>query len=70
MDKKAFLEIAAQHYDTLQAVGKEVDFYTLESEFDKIWTEFGRVVLEKTIGEVPANHRKKTTAGPAMAGSQ
>ena len=67
MDKQAFLEIAAQHYDSLQAVGKEADFYTLEAEFDKIWTEFGRVVLEKTIGEVPANHRKKTIVGPATA---
>lgn len=67
MDKHTFLALAAQHYDQLQAVGKEPDFFTLEASFDKIWTEFGRVVLEKTVGEVPVNQRKKLYAHPLRA---
>ncbi len=59
------MAIAATQYDKRQAVGKAPDFFTLEENFDKLWTEFGRVVLEKTIGEVAANHRKKTLCAPA-----
>lgn len=70
MEKDKFLEIAAKHYDKLKAVGQTPDFYTLEAEFDKIWTEFGRVVLENSIGDVPSNRRKKTSSGRATGGSK
>jgi len=70
MDRDTFLAIAATHYDNLQAVGQAPNFFTLEELFDKVWTEFGRVVLEKTIGEVPANHRKKLDAQPATDASR
>lgn len=70
MDKQAFLKIASQHYDKLKAVGKEPDFFTLESEFDKIWTEFGRQVLEKTVSKVPANPQKKTSSRRASGVSK
>lgn len=33
--------------------------YELERDFDKIWTNLGKEVLEKTISEVPKNYRKK-----------
>jgi len=64
-NKAKFLEIAARHYDKLESLGQAPDFYSYEAEFDKIWTEFGRVVLEASIGEVPANQRKKTSSGRA-----
>ena len=34
--------------------------------FDELWIELGRTVLEKNIGEVSENHRKKTLFVPVM----
>ncbi len=70
MDKNAFLALAATHYDELAAVGQAPDFYPLEATFDRLVTEFGRQVLEQTLGPVPANAQKKTSCGPASAASK
>jgi len=50
MSEKEFLEIARQNYQKLQALKKE------QSE---MWVEFGRETLEKSIGEIGEDRRKK-----------
>ena len=62
MEKEEFLALAASRYDALRELNKgKVDFYNLEVEFAKLWRELGREVLEKSIGPVPVDKRKKKT---------
>ena len=62
MTKEEFVALAAQRYDALQALNKLDNFYDYEKEFVSIWRDLGRDVLEKNIGELPANKRKKKEA--------
>lgn len=64
MSKEEYIALAAARYEELQGLQKHEDFYRYEAEFDKIWTDLGRQVLEGTISQVPGNHRKKTSSGP------
>ena len=65
MNKETYLALAGAQYEALRAAGQEPDMYTLEATFDALWTQLGRSVLEQTLGEVPADHRKKTLYRPA-----
>jgi hypothetical protein len=60
MTKEEFLALAAAKYASIQALNEVPSFYDYEKGFDALWIELGREVLEKNIGEVPQNHRKKT----------
>ncbi|MBD0374778.1 MAG: hypothetical protein ICV51_04030 [Flavisolibacter sp.] len=43
----------------MQALEAAGNFYAYEKRFDEIWTELGRLVLQKSIGEVPVDRHKK-----------
>lgn len=60
MSKEEYLALAAARYEELQGLKKYKDFYSYEAEFDKIWTDLGRQVLENTVSQVPKDYRKKT----------
>ncbi len=62
MTKEAFLAVAAQRYDDLQSLNKLDNFYDYEKEFVSLWKELGREVLEKNLGELPRDKRKKKDA--------
>jgi hypothetical protein len=59
MTESTFIALAQKRYAKLQELNKLTSFYDYEKEFDKIWQELGREVLEANISEVPANRRKK-----------
>jgi hypothetical protein len=59
MTKEEYLLAAAARYDELQALNKLNNFYDYEVEFVKIWQGLGREVLEKNIGGLPVDKRKK-----------
>ena len=61
MTKAEYLESAAKRYDELQALNKIDNFYDYEKEFVGIWQELGREVLEKNLGELVKDKRKKKT---------
>jgi hypothetical protein len=63
MTKEEFLVLAAQRYDELRSLNKLDNFYDYEKEFVSIWKELGREVLEKNMGALPADKRKKKEAG-------
>lgn len=63
MTKADYLALAEARYDALTKLHQQPDFYSFEQQFDQIWTDLGRDVLEKTIGPVPNDHRKKTSFG-------
>jgi hypothetical protein len=62
MTKEEFLVLAAQRYDELQGLNKLDNFYDYEKEFVNLWKELGREVLERNIGALPQDKRKKKDA--------
>lgn len=70
MSKEEYLAKAAARYDALQKLNEQKDFYSYEAEFEKIWLDLGREVLESNISQVGKNHRKKTSSGPGSAQSK
>lgn len=59
MTKEEFLALAEKRYDALRDLNKLDNFYDYEKIFVDIWQEFGREALEKNLGPVPTNRRKK-----------
>lgn len=59
MTKAEYLEIAAKRYDELQALNKLDNFYDYEKEFVSILHDMGREVLEKNLGTLSKDKRKK-----------
>ena len=59
MTKEQLLTMVSERYDQLQALNKINDFYDYEKEFEDIWKELGRSVLENNISESSADRRKK-----------
>lgn len=66
MTKAEYLEIASRRYDDLQALNKLDNFYDYEKEFVSILNDLGREVLEKNLGTLSKDKRKKK---PHNAGS-
>ena len=59
LTKEEYLAIAEKHWSSLSTLSSETSFYELEKKFDVAIKELNKDVLEKTLGEVPANYRKK-----------
>ena len=60
MTKEEFMILASEKYENLQKLNEHLNFYDYEKAFDELWTELGRTVLERNIGKIPKDHRKKT----------
>ncbi len=61
--------MAGQRYDALQALNKLDNFYDYEREFVSILHDLGREVLQKNIGELPRDKRKKKEASDHLGRS-
>jgi hypothetical protein len=59
MTKAEYLELAAQRYDEFQKLNKIDNFYDYEVAFVKILDDLGRELLEKNLGELVKDKRKK-----------
>jgi hypothetical protein len=59
MTEATFIALAQKRYAELQALNKIDNFYDYEKEFELIWRELGREVLESNLSDVPADRRKK-----------
>lgn len=70
MTKAEYIALAESRFDALTQLQKQTDFYHYEKEFDQIWTDLGRAVLEQTIGPVPNDKRKKTLSGVGTENSK
>ncbi|NJK83666.1 MAG: hypothetical protein HC912_07465 [Saprospiraceae bacterium] len=57
--KAEFLKLAEARYDELAALSSSPDFFTYEKNFEEIWLDLGREVLEGNISKLPENHKKK-----------
>lgn len=70
MTKAEYMALAETRFDALNDLQKQTDFYLYEQEFDQVWTDLGRAVLEQTIGPVPKDKRKKTLSVAGMENSK
>jgi hypothetical protein len=68
MTEAKFIALAQKRYASLQALNKIDNFYDYEKEFESIWRDLGREVLESNLSDVPADRRKKKHL-PSLDGS-
>lgn len=59
MTEATFIALAQKRYAALQNLNKIDNFYDYEKEFESIWRELGRTVLEANLSELSADRRKK-----------
>ena len=59
MSKEEFLALAASQYDRIKALSSHDNFYDYEVGFEEIMGDLSRSVLEKSLGDVPLDRRKK-----------
>ena len=59
MTEANFITLAQKRYAALQALNKIDKFYDYEKEFEFIWRDLGREVLESNLSNIPADRRKK-----------
>ena len=59
MSKEEFLAIAAKRYEAIKSLSSHDNFYDYEKEFEAIIQEMNREMLEKSLGDLPQDRRKK-----------
>ncbi len=59
MTKAEYLELASQRYDKFKELNKIDNFYNYEVEFVNILNDLGREILEKNLGTLAKDKRKK-----------
>lgn len=64
MTKEEFLAIASARFEEIKKLHEHDNFYDYEKEFERIWLELGREVLQENLGETPEERRKKKESGP------
>jgi len=64
MTEDQFVALARQRYQEISALNELDSFFEYEKQFDQLWVELGREVLEKNLGDVPESNKKKTNFKP------
>ena len=59
MTKAEYLELASKHYDSINDLNKLDNFYDYEKDFVSILHKMGKEILEKNLGELSKDKRKK-----------
>ncbi len=59
MTKEEYLKLAEKKWKELHELRKAENFYDYEKEFDRIWVELGKEVLERSISKSEKDRRKK-----------
>jgi hypothetical protein len=59
MNKEEFIKVCESKFDSIKSLNELDNFYDYETQFVKLWHEVGRTVLEKNLGELSADKRKK-----------
>ena len=68
MTEADFIALSQKRYAALQALNKIDNFYDYEKEFESLWRDLGREVLESNLSDIPADRRKKKHL-PNLGGS-
>ena len=62
MTKAEYLELASKHYDSINDLNKLDNFYDYEKDFISILNKMGKEILEKNLGELSNDKRKKNSS--------
>jgi len=61
MTKEEYLKLCEKRWESLENLHNLDNLYDYEKIFSKIWQATGRDVLEKSLGKIPKDRRKKKT---------
>ena len=59
MTKEEYLELCSKKWESVETSSSKNNLYDLEKDFRTTWEDLGRQVLEKQLGELPNDRRKK-----------
>jgi len=59
MTKEEYLKLAASHWDKLEELEKEDNFYDYEKKFDSLMVEFSHQLLNEQLKGVGSDRRQK-----------
>ena len=59
ISEEEFLAQAKKRYQAIAKLSNIKSYYDYEKTFDRIWTDYGREVLERSISEPSKDRRKK-----------
>lgn len=59
MTKEEYLKLASQKFEELKKLEDSENLYDYEKNFDEIWRDLGKQVLNKSLGEGGKDRRKK-----------
>lgn len=59
MTKEEYLKLAEQKWEALEKLKTKDNFYDYEKEFDRIWVDLGKEVLQESLGKTAKDRRKK-----------
>lgn len=59
MTKDELVGLVAARFEEIKKLHEHDNFYDYEKEFERIWIELGREVLEQSLGPAPEDRRKK-----------
>lgn len=67
MTKEELTARVAARFEEIKKLQDHESFYDYEKEFERIWLDLGREVLEQSLGDVPEERRKKKESRPGSA---
>lgn len=70
MTKAEYLELASKRYDKFRELNKIDNFYDYEVQFVNILNELGREILEKNLGTLVQDKRKKKPHNPGLCNNK
>jgi hypothetical protein len=66
MTREELHALVDAQYDELDALQQQPTFLAFERQFTQVWTTLGQQVLQASVGQPPANPRKKTIVKPDL----
>ena len=67
MTKEAYLKLCEAQWEKVAGLASSENLQEHEKALDGILVNFGRALLEQSLGELPKDHRQKKSAEPIWA---
>ena len=64
MTEEEYLRLCKSHWDSFKKLNESTNLYDHEKDFEAMLIEFGRELLQKSVGEAGRDHRKKKDTEP------
>lgn len=64
MTREEMTAIVLARYEEFKKLEGAATFYDFEKEFERLWIELGRELMQASLGDAPAERRKKKDSRP------